>query len=148
MSSQLLNGRRLKKRPATFQNIQENSSGKEKVPVGDKEKILEKVEIADTFAKRLKGAALRQSLKNPILFKPAYLSVHTFGMKFALDIAFLDSELRVLKVSQLKPYKIAVCWKSRAVLEAEQGSFQKWGIVPGIQLKIKNEHPPKTPPKK
>ena len=96
------------------------------------------LEIANTVARRMKGVIGIKSMesKEALLIKPAYLSIHTFGVKFDLDVAFLDSQLRVVATKCLKPKRFAGSLKSRAVLEAPAGSFEKWGIVVGSQLEV------------
>ncbi len=91
---------------------------------------------AASFRERLVGLIGRDEseMTGALLIQPAWLGVHSFGMKFPLDVAFLDTDLRVIKTALLKPRRLAFCLQSRAVLEARQGSFQKWGISTGFQV--------------
>lgn len=62
-------------------------------------------------------------------------SVHTFGMGYALDIAFLDSRWRVLKlVRELPPLRWAGCASARATLELPPGALDAAGIAAGDVL--------------
>jgi uncharacterized membrane protein (UPF0127 family) len=62
-------------------------------------------------------------------------SVHTFGMGYALDLAFLDSHWRVLKlVRELPPLRWAGCTAARATLELPPGALDAAGITAGDVL--------------
>ncbi len=64
--------------------------------------------------------------------------VHSIGMRFAMDVAFLDAELVVLDCVTVKPYRATLPRiRARAVLEAEAGAFERWGLKVGDQLEIK-----------
>lgn len=96
------------------------------------------LEVADTFFKRLRGV-IGNEMTGAILLRPVYLGIHTFGLSFNLDVAFLDTQLRVHKIkSSLVPNRFAGWLKCRAVLEAPAGSFEKWGIEVGTELEIKD----------
>ena len=65
-------------------------------------------------------------------------SVHTIGMRFAIDVAFLTRDLESLSVVTLPPTRIGLPRRGgRCVLEAEAGAFERWGLVEGDQLEIK-----------
>jgi hypothetical protein len=52
------------------------------------------------------------------LLIPRCASVHTFGMRFALDVYFLDGDGRVLFVHRgVPPRRLRRCRGARAVLE-------------------------------
>ena len=61
-------------------------------------------------------------------------------MRFAIDVAHLDAEMRVLSVTEMPPGRLGK-WSRRAssVLEAEAGSFRRWGVEPGMTLEIRVE---------
>ena len=59
-------------------------------------------------------------------------------MRFAIDVAYCDGELEVLKVRTLVPNRLGpLVWPARAVIEAEAGSFERWGLRPGAHLEIR-----------
>ncbi len=65
-------------------------------------------------------------------------SVHTIGMKFALDVAFLDPDGVVLKVVRMRRYRVGLpVWKARTVVEAEAGAFERWGLHVGDQVELR-----------
>ena len=64
--------------------------------------------------------------------------VHSIGMRFAMDVAFLDADLVVLDCVTLKPFRATYPrFRARCVLEAEEGAFERWGLKVGDQLEIK-----------
>jgi uncharacterized membrane protein (UPF0127 family) len=74
---------------------------------------------AASFRTRLRGLAWRDRADaGPGLLIPRCSSVHTFGMRFALDLYFLDVERRVIAVRRRVPPR-RVVWKrgACAVLE-------------------------------
>lgn len=101
--------------------------------------VLASVEIADTFRTRLWGLLGRRSLDGALLIRPAR-SVHTFGMRFAIDVAFCDGELRVLAVRTMKPWRIAPpVRRACVIIEAEAGAFERWGLSAGDELAVHGE---------
>ena len=73
-----------------------------------------------------------------MLLSPAR-SVHTVGMRFSIDVAHLDSKMRVLSVTTMKPGRIGrMVWRARHVLESEAGSLQRLGVDPGVQIGVQS----------
>jgi uncharacterized membrane protein (UPF0127 family) len=75
--------------------------------------------VAKDFRTRLLGLAWRdREQAGPGLLIPHCSSVHTFGMRFALDVYFLDAEGRVLSVRRRVPPR-RVAWQrgAAAILE-------------------------------
>jgi uncharacterized membrane protein (UPF0127 family) len=94
--------------------------------------------LADTMWTRLRGLMGRRELEpgEGVLLRPSG-SVHTCFMRFAIDIAFLDSELRVLAVSPgVRPWRLRLQRGARAVLELPAGEADRVGIAPGDQLTV------------
>lgn len=77
------------------------------------------VPVAKGFRTRLRGLAWRdRSAAGPGLLIPRCSSVHTFGMRFELDLFFLDCEGRVIGVRRRVPPRRFVWWPgAAAVLE-------------------------------
>jgi uncharacterized membrane protein (UPF0127 family) len=77
------------------------------------------VPVADRIRARLLGLAhLDRADAGPGLLIPRCSSVHTFGMRFALDVYFLAPDGGVLKVRPaLPPRRLAACRGAVAVLE-------------------------------
>jgi len=81
------------------------------------------VPVAVGLRSRLLGlAGLRRDAVGPGLFIPRCSSVHTFGMRFALDIAFLDGRGEVLSTRRaVGPRRLAFHRGAAAVLEIPAG---------------------------
>jgi uncharacterized membrane protein (UPF0127 family) len=64
--------------------------------------------------------------------------VHTAGMKFPIDVAFLSVDLTVLRVTRLKPWRLARCGRqTHSVVQTEAGSLERWGVQVGDQLEVR-----------
>jgi uncharacterized protein len=77
------------------------------------------VPVAEGFRTRLRGLAFRdRDEAGPGLLIPRCASVHTFGMRFALDVYFLDASGRILSGRRDVPPR-RVLWQrgASAVLE-------------------------------
>jgi uncharacterized membrane protein (UPF0127 family) len=62
-------------------------------------------------------------------------AVHTFGMRYPLDLVFLDHQQRVCKlVAGLAPYRMAVCWRAALTLELAAGALARGSWRVGDQL--------------
>jgi uncharacterized membrane protein (UPF0127 family) len=101
-------------------------------------RVLASVEIAGDRRARAKGLLSRDGLEGALLLQPAH-SVHSFGMRFAIDVAFCDAELRVLEVVALRPRRMTrPRLRASAVIEAELGAFERWGVRVGDRLEVKS----------
>jgi len=63
-------------------------------------------------------------------------SIHTFFMRFCIDVVFLDKTYKVLRVvKNLKPWRVvAPISCASSVLELKPGFADKYGIKEGITL--------------
>jgi uncharacterized membrane protein (UPF0127 family) len=101
------------------------------------EDVLASLDVADTFASRFKGLLGRDGIEGALCIKPA-TSVHTLGMRFAIDVAFCDGELIVVDTITMRPNRLGRPRpKARCVIEAEAGAFERWHLKPGDQLEIR-----------
>jgi uncharacterized membrane protein (UPF0127 family) len=78
-----------------------------------------RVPLATTPAARLVGLALTsRDAAGAGLLIPSCRSIHTFGMRFALDVAFLDASGRVIsRRLGVQPRRVVVDRRASAVLE-------------------------------
>ena len=98
------------------------------------------VEVAAGRSARARGLLGRDGIDGALLLAPAS-SVHTFGMRFAIDVALCTTDLEVLVVRTLPPARVTrLRPQVRAVVEAEAGAFARWGLGPGSRLAV-NERP-------
>jgi uncharacterized protein len=62
-------------------------------------------------------------------------SVHTVGMRYALDLVFIDFEQRVLSVKQhVEPLRFAGHVRARSTIELLAGTAALVSIAPGAKL--------------
>jgi uncharacterized membrane protein (UPF0127 family) len=103
------------------------------ITVGDK------VELADTFFKRLFGLLGRRGLDagGGLWIKPSS-GVHTLGMAFEIDVVGLDRDLKVVKLWRcLAPFRLtSVSLKIQSVLEFPCGVISESKMEIGDQLQI------------
>jgi hypothetical protein len=94
------------------------------------------VEVAGRTGGRMRGLLGRDGLEGALLL-PHEPGVHTFGMRFAIDVAFLDRRSVVLEVVRMAPGRFGrPRLRARSVLEAEAGRFEAWGLVRGSRVEI------------
>lgn len=87
-----------------------------------------KISKADKFGTRLVGLLRRRSL-NPeeALWLVPCKGVHTFGMKFPIDVVFLNRRRRVVQLlSRLAPRSFSgLSWRSYSILELPAGTIER-----------------------
>lgn len=98
-----------------------------------------KVRKADSFITRLVGLLKRTQLgPEEALWLMPSKGIHTIGMKFRIDVVFLDRDNTVLGIlSGLLPYRISgVQLRGYSVLELPNGTLQKSRTEVGDRLEI------------
>lgn len=101
------------------------------------EVILENIKFADTFFNRLIGLMGKSKLNSDegLIIRPCN-SIHTFFMKFNIDVVFVDSDFIIVDVYlDLAPWKISKIYgNAEFVIEGKAGSLAK--LKKGNQIKI------------
>lgn len=101
--------------------------------------VASNIREANTFFTRLKGLLGRRSLKEDHgLWIIPCKSIHTVGMRFSIDVVFVDKKSRVKKlVSGLKPNRMCRSMKGvHSVIELPEGTIDKADIKRGDRLLI------------
>jgi hypothetical protein len=99
--------------------------------------VLASVEIARDHRARRKGLLGKDHFEGGLLIERCRW-IHTVGMRFPLDIAYLDADGHVLKTIRMHRHRIGVpVWKARSVLEAEAGAFARWGLRVGDVVELR-----------
>jgi uncharacterized membrane protein (UPF0127 family) len=87
----------------------------------------EAIEVASTAAQRVRGLLGRECLEDGqgLLFKGCS-SLHTFFMRFPIDIVFTDKQGRVLKTAVgVKPFKfVAAPLRAYYAIELPEGAIK------------------------
>ena len=74
--------------------------------------------VARGFRERLIGLSWSRSPRAAALLLPRCRSVHTFGMRFALDLFWLDASGDIVRVDRgVPPWRVVRCRGARAVVE-------------------------------
>lgn len=97
------------------------------------------VELADSFFNRFKGLMLRKSMpQNHALLLSPCNAIHTFSMRFPIDVVYIDAAARVVHVEKsMQPNKIGKTIKSAtSVLELNTGMAEKLSLESGDLLEI------------
>lgn len=99
--------------------------------------VLASAEVAVQFVDRCKGLSGRRQYDGAMILTRTR-GVHSWGVRFPLDVAFLDDDLHVVAVTRLRPWSVALprrgCYH---VLEARAGTFERWRLRPGDQVEIR-----------
>ncbi|MGH9083320.1 MAG: DUF192 domain-containing protein [Acidimicrobiales bacterium] len=99
--------------------------------------VLASAEVAEGFVDRARGLVGRRRLDGALLLRRTR-SVHTAGVRFRLDVAFLDRDLVVVGTCRLRPWSVARPRRGAChVLEAEAGSFERWRLGPGDRIEVR-----------
>lgn len=115
-------------------------------------RVVAEAEIAADAGARTKGLLGRDGMKerdgmdekgnatdSVLVLEPAGW-IHTLGMRFAIDVAYVDRRGRVLSVKTMKPWRVGMPrLRSRRVLEAAAGCFAKWNLNEGDQVEVKTQ---------
>jgi uncharacterized membrane protein (UPF0127 family) len=100
--------------------------------------VLASLEVADRRPSRRRGLLGRDGVDGALLLVPAR-SVHSIGMRFPIDVAWLDADLTVVRTTRLGPNRMSrPVLRARSVLEAEAGAFERWSLQVGDHLERKD----------
>ena len=97
------------------------------------------VEVAETSESRRRGLLGRDSLDpSAALIIAPCSSIHTFFMRFVIDVVFVDESGRVLKVARdVKPWRIAMAPRAYAVVELNGGAVRRSDVEIGDRLVLR-----------
>jgi uncharacterized membrane protein (UPF0127 family) len=98
--------------------------------------VCERCMVAYRMWPRMRGLLGKRGLDSGagLLIRPAP-SIHTFFMRFPIDVVFLSRQGEVLKVAErVPPWRARSCRRSYAVLELAAGEAGRRGIAVGDRL--------------
>lgn len=98
----------------------------------------EAVDVADTSEKRRVGLLKHERLEpgEGLWIKPCE-SVHTFFMKFAIDLVYVDKNQKVRKVRRaVPPWRLSACLTAHSIIELPAGTIERTGTQAGDELSI------------
>jgi uncharacterized membrane protein (UPF0127 family) len=102
------------------------------------DEVLASVEVAEGLPAAARQLLGRKSHEGAFLASGAR-AAHTIGVRFGVDVAYLDRDLVVVRTATMHPYRVGMPrLRARNVLEAPAGAFERWNLRPGDQLEIKS----------
>lgn len=100
-------------------------------------RVLASAEVAHTRRDRSRGLIGYDDFEGALVLQPCRW-VHTFGLRFDLDVAFLDADGVVIKALHMNRWRIGVpVLRARTVVEARGGAFARWGLRVGDLVEIR-----------
>ncbi|MET9591186.1 DUF192 domain-containing protein [Streptomyces sp. NPDC006516] len=102
--------------------------------------------IAASYRARTRGLLGVDGVEGALLLTPAG-SVHTFRMRFTIDVAYLDRKFNVLAVRTMKPGRLGLPrLRARHVVESGAGEMERWGLRPGTRVRVSASVTEVSPP--
>lgn len=100
--------------------------------------LADRAEVADTSAKRRTGLLKHAGLApGEGLWIVPCEGVHTFAMKFPIDVVFLNRKHKILKIRPtMVRSRIALSLLAHSVLELPAGTLKETGTERGDQLEL------------
>lgn len=95
---------------------------------------------ASSFLSRWRGlhGVPRLSANDALIIRPCK-AIHTFGMKYAIDVAFMNAEGRVIKLATLAPGNVSWCAGAWQVVEMSAGTMKRLQLETGHVLVSSSE---------
>lgn len=89
------------------------------------------------IADRLRGLLLTKRPPVLGLWLPGCRAIHTFGMRYPIDVLFVTRGLRVMSLRErVRPWRAAFCARASDAIELAAGTAARCGIVPGTLLAL------------
>jgi hypothetical protein len=100
-------------------------------------RVLASADVAASRAERRRGLLGRDSFEGALVITPCRW-IHTVGMRFPIDVAYLDADGVVVKTIQMHRLRVGIpVWRACCVIEAEAGAFGRWGLRVGDRIEIR-----------
>lgn len=100
-------------------------------------RVLASAEMAASRRDRRRGLLGRDSIEGALVIEPCRW-IHTLGMRFPIDVAYLDPDGVVVKTIQMQRFRMGIpVWNASSVIEAQAGAFARWGLRVGDRIEIR-----------
>lgn len=106
--------------------------------------VADTLEIAGDSASRTRGLLGRDGLPEgtALVLAPCW-AVHTFGMRFPIDIIYAARDGRIVKLSRnVRPWRMSAAPRAFATIEMATGAIDRARLARGVRLVVR----PKTEP--
>jgi uncharacterized membrane protein (UPF0127 family) len=100
--------------------------------------LADRAKVADDAATRNKGLLGRNGLDpGEGLWITPCEAVHTFFMRFAIDLVYVDRHKQVRKVrSHVTPWQMSACLSAHSIVELPSGTVHATQTKPGDRLEF------------
>lgn len=103
-------------------------------------RVLASANVAIDRATRRKGLCGQTHIEGAFVI-PNCRWVHTFGMRVAIDVAYLDADGKVIKTVHMPKMRLgAPVRHAQTIVEAEKGAFARWGINVGNKIEVRDSN--------
>ena len=100
-------------------------------------RVLASAVCAASARDRRRGLLGRTSVEGALVLAPCRW-IHTIGMRFDIDVAYLDADGVVVKTVHMRRLRIgAPVMRARSVIEAQGGAFARWGVRMGDVIEVR-----------
>ncbi|HEX5056726.1 MAG TPA: DUF192 domain-containing protein [Gammaproteobacteria bacterium] len=98
--------------------------------------LIEDVMLTGSVWERMRGLLRRPPLRErEALLIDRCASVHTWGMRYPLDLAFMDRKWKIRKLARdVRPWRMAWCRAAAVTLEMQAGTIDRLKLETGMQL--------------
>jgi uncharacterized membrane protein (UPF0127 family) len=102
-------------------------------------RVLASADLAESRRARRRGLLHRDRFEGALVLRPCRW-VHTLGMRFPIDVAYVDDDGVVVKTMHMERHRLGVpVWRANVVIEAEAGAFARWGLRVGDVVEIRDD---------
>ena len=102
-------------------------------------RVLASAEVADSRAAPRRGLLGRDHMEGALVLRRCRW-IHTLGMRFPVDVAYLDGDGVVIKTMQMHRNRVGVpVWRGDLVIEAEAGAFARWVLRVGDVIDVRED---------
>ncbi len=100
--------------------------------------IVKNIKLANNYISKLQGLLKCKFADDCFIYIPDCNMIHTFFMRFTIDIVMLDNKRKVIYLKRkLKPFKITGCLKAKDTIELKEDSIDEFDIKIGDFITLK-----------
>ena len=101
-------------------------------------RVLASAEVATDGADKRRGLLGRDGVEGALVIESCRW-VHTVGMRFPIDVAYVDAEGTVVKTVRMGRYRMGWPVRDAAwVIEAQAGAFERWNLRVGDTVELRD----------